>query len=196
MVNEKVSDRASFFDIIRAASVSGGMEVSMDNFYLAIDLGASSGRHILGHISNGRMKTEEIYRFENKMQKTDNHLRWDEKKLFQEIVDGIKKCKELGKIPVSLAIDSWGIDFVLLDQRDQILGSMVSYRDSRTKGMEEKVFRIVSESELYYRTGIQREIFNTIYQLMAVKHENPEYIQNATHIDAGQHSRKTEKRNM
>lgn len=151
----------------------------MGNYYLAIDIGASSGRHILGRIENGTIELEEIYRFENGLQERNGHLCWNHERLFQEILAGIKKCKEIGKIPVSMGIDTWGVDFVLLDENDQILGDTVGYRDGRTRGMDEKVYEIISEDDLYARTGIQKAIFNTIYQLMAVKTQNPEHMEKA-----------------
>ncbi len=151
----------------------------MGNYYLAIDIGASSGRHILGRIRDGKMELEEIYRFENGMKEKNGHLCWDHEALFANILAGIKKCKEIGKIPVSMGIDTWGVDFVLLDENDHVLGDPVGYRDSRTRGMDDKVYEIISEDDLYARTGIQKAIFNTIYQLMAVKCEHPEYMDKA-----------------
>ena len=76
----------------------------------------------------------------------------------------MKKCKEIGKIPVSVGIDTWGVDFVLLDKEDNIVGQTVGYRDHRTEGMDEEVYKIISEDDLYARTGIQKAIYNTIYQ--------------------------------
>ncbi len=154
----------------------------MNNYYLAIDIGASSGRHILGWMEDGRIQLEEIYRFENGMEKIDNELRWNHTQLFEYIIQGIKKCKEIGKIPKSMGIDTWGVDFVLLDEEQQVLGNMVGYRDHRTNGMDQEVFRHISEKELYERTGIQKQIFNTIYQLMAVKKNNPEHMEKAKSI--------------
>lgn len=141
----------------------------MEPFYLAIDIGASSGRHILAHLENGKMVLEEIYRFPNGMIKQDGVLCWDVDNLFHEITIGMKKCKELGKIPVSMGIDTWAVDYVLLDEQNQRIGNAVGYRDSRTKGMDQLVYQMITEKELYARTGIQKQIFNTIYQLMAEK---------------------------
>ena len=151
----------------------------MGNYYLAIDIGASSGRHILGRIQDGKIELEEIYRFENGLHERNGHLCWNHDVLFQEILAGIRKCKEIGKIPVSMGIDTWGVDFVLLDENDNMLGDTVGYRDGRTKGMDEKVYEIISEDDLYARTGIQKAIFNTVYQLMAVKMQNPEHMEKA-----------------
>ena len=86
----------------------------MSAYYLAVDIGASSGRHILGSVENGKIVLEEIYRFENGMTKKDGRLCWDYKGLFENIKNGIKKCKEIGKIPVSMGIDTWGVDYVCL----------------------------------------------------------------------------------
>lgn len=151
----------------------------MDKYYLAIDIGASSGRHMLGSIVNGKMQLEEVYRFPNGMDNKDGTLCWDVDRLFTEIKNGLKKCKEVGKVPVSMSIDTWGVDYVLLDENDNILGNTVGYRDSRTNGMDEKVYEIISHEDLYKRTGIQKQIFNTVYQLMAVKETNPEYLEKA-----------------
>lgn len=148
-------------------------------YYLAVDIGASSGRHILGHLENGIMKTEELYRFTNGMKESDGRKLWDTEYLFSEIVSGMKKCKESGKIPVSMAIDTWAVDYVLLDDDNKPIGETYAYRDDRTRGMDEEVYRLINESSLYARTGIQKQSFNTIYQLMAVKKEHPEYFSRA-----------------
>lgn len=146
----------------------------MEKYYLAIDIGASSGRHILGHLENGRMVLEEIHRFPNGNIEKDGELTWDIDGLFREILVGMKKCKEAGKIPVSVGIDTWAVDIVLLDEEDKRIGNAVGYRDSGTRGMDEKVYELILEEELYARTGIQKQIFNTIYQLMAWKTNKPE----------------------
>ena len=151
----------------------------MSQYYLAVDIGASSGRHILGHMENGRLELEEIYRFENGMDSVDGKLLWNVDRLFAEIVNGMKRCKEIGRIPVSMAIDTWAVDYVLLDEKDQILGDTYGYRDHRTDGMDAEVSKIISESDLYARTGIQKQIFNTIYQLTAVKRCTSELLEKA-----------------
>ena len=151
----------------------------MGKYYLAVDIGASSGRHILGHLENGKIELEEIYRFENGMDHKDGKLLRNVDRLFGEILNGLKKCKELGKIPVSMAIDTWAVDYVLLDAQDRILGETYGYRDHRTDGMDAETAKILQETELYAKTGIQKQIFNTIYQLMAVKQKEPELLQRA-----------------
>lgn len=154
----------------------------MDRYYLAVDIGASSGRHMLASMKDGKMHLEEVYRFPNGMDDKNGTLCWDVDRLFTEIKNGLKKCKEIGKIPVSMAIDTWGVDYVLLDKDDRILGDTVGYRDSRTEGMDEKVYEVIPQDELYARTGIQKQIFNTVYQLMAVKESHPEYLEQAESI--------------
>ena len=149
------------------------------NYYLAIDIGASSGRHILGSLENGQLNLEEIYRFENGMKKKEGHLVWDTKYLFHEILEGIKKCKEINKIPKSIAIDTWAVDYVLLDENDEVIGDVYGYRDSRPKGMDEEVYKHITPERLYRFSGIQKQSFNTIYQLMADKIQRPKELEKA-----------------
>ncbi len=148
-------------------------------YYLAVDIGASSGRHILAHLENGRMVLEEIHRFANGMKRVNGAMVWDSERLFEEIKTGMKKCAALGKIPVSMGIDTWAVDFALLDENDHLIGQTVGYRDTRTAGMDEKVYEVIPERELYARTGIQKQIFNTIYQLMALKTKCPQELEAA-----------------
>lgn len=151
----------------------------MGDYYLAVDIGASSGRHMLGCVENGKIRMEEVYRFENGMVKKDGHLCWDLEKLFQEIVRGMAVCREIGKIPVSMGIDTWAVDYVLLDRDGKVTGNTYGYRDSRTQGMDEVVYRAIPLHELYARTGIQKQMFNTIYQLTAVKEQEPQVLEQA-----------------
>ena len=139
------------------------------NYYLAIDIGASSGRHILGYIDNGRLKLEEIHRFENYITNQNSTLVWDIEHLVNEAKKGIAKCKEIGKIPCTVAIDTWGVDYVLLDEDKQEIMPVVSYRDSRTNAVVDEVESLVSPARLYAKTGTQKQNFNTIYQLYADK---------------------------
>ena len=141
----------------------------MQKYYLAIDIGASSGRHILGWIENGVLKTEEIYRFSNSPERIDGHLKWNTSRLFQEILNGLKKAGEIGKIPVSAGVDTWGVDYVLLDEKDEPINGAYCYRDSRTDEIIEKVHNKLSFAELYERTGIAFNPFNTVYQLFCDK---------------------------
>ena len=148
-------------------------------YYLAIDIGASSGRHILGSIQDGKLCLEEIYRFDNRQVRREGHDCWDLGHLWKSIVEGLKMCKAQNKIPTTVGIDTWAVDYVLLDGEDKLLGDGVAYRDGRTQGMDDLVHQKVSQEELYRRTGIQKQIFNTIYQLEALSREHPEQLAQA-----------------
>lgn len=148
-------------------------------YYLAIDIGASSGRHILGHVEDGKLILEEVYRFDNLQVHKNGHDCWDMDNLWNGIIGGLKACKAAGKIPVTVGIDTWAVDYVLLDENDAVIGDAVAYRDSRTEGMKEIVNSVISADELYARTGIQYQPFNTIYQLTALKQEHPEQLEKA-----------------
>lgn len=141
----------------------------MKNYYLAIDIGASSGRHILGSIENGKLRLEEIYRFENGIKNENGTLIWDTENLFSHVKTGIARCKDIGKLPKTVAIDTWGVDYVLLDENEREIYPAVSYRDSRTNDGAAAVSAVISQSELYRRTGIQKQNFNTVYQLYCDK---------------------------
>ena len=137
-------------------------------FYLAIDIGASSGRHIVGWREDGEIKSEEVYRFPNGMTEHDGHLIWDVDSLLRHVKAGIAKAKErFGKIE-SLSIDTWGVDYVLLRGEEEVQ-PCYAYRDSRTETVIPQVHERMAFSELYRRTGIQFQPFNTIYQLYADK---------------------------
>lgn len=151
----------------------------MKTYYLAIDIGASSGRHILAFVEDGKMNLEEIYRFDNKQIQKNGHVCWDLENLWNGIFEGIKTCSKLGTIPKTIGIDTWGVDYVLLDQNNQLLGDAVAYRDSRTDGIDQVVDSLIPEKFLYQQTGIQKQMFNTIYQLMALKEEEPELLAKA-----------------
>ena len=152
-------------------------------YYLAVDLGASSGRLILAHMEDGKIVLEEMHRFWNGNDKVQirgkKHRIWDTERIFGEIITGMKKCAEAGKIPVSMGVDTWGVDYCLIGADGKKIGYCYGYRDHRTEGMREKVYEIVPERELYEHTGIQYATFNTIYQLMAAKLEEPETLEAA-----------------
>ena len=148
-------------------------------YYLAVDIGASSGRHMLGHLEEGRMVLEEVYRFDNRQVRKNGHDCWDMDNLWQGILDGLKACKALGKIPATVGIDTWAVDFVLLDKDGAPVGDAVTYRDSHTEGADKLVEAKISPAELYTRTGIQKQSFNTIYQLAALQKEHPEQLEAA-----------------
>ena len=142
----------------------GNGKMNENKYFLAIDIGASSGRHIIGWEENGEIKTEEMFRFPNGNVTRDGHLIWDIDSLFENIVLGIEAS--FAKYPSieSLAIDTWGVDYVLM-KGDEEVYPCYAYRDSRTEGSIPGVHGIVPFAELYGRTGIQFQTFNTIYQL-------------------------------
>ncbi len=157
----------------------GGMRM---RYYLAIDIGASSGRHILGHVEDGKMVLEEIHRFDNKQIRKGGHDTWDMDNLRCGIIEGMKACKTLGKIPETVGIDTWAVDYVLLDENDNIIGDAVAYRDRRTEGMREEVSKLIPPEELYSRCGIQYQSFNTVYQLTALKREDSAALSRAKRL--------------
>ncbi len=143
-------------------------------YYLAIDIGASSGRHILGWMEKGKLCIEEIYRFPNGATQTDEgELCWDVDALWSHIKAGIRCAAEQGKAPAYLGIDTWGVDFVLLDGDGNRVGNAVSYRSHRTDGMDAVLEKTLTAHQLYARTGIQKQQFNTVYQLIALKEQDP-----------------------
>ena len=138
----------------------------MEKVYLAVDIGASSGRHIVGWRENGTIKTKEVHRFPNGVKELDGHLTWDVESLVREVKAGIEKARaEFGQIE-SLSIDTWGVDYVLLRGEEEVL-PCYAYRDSRTEAVIPAVHEKIAFSELYRRTGIQFQPFNTVYQLCA-----------------------------
>ncbi len=150
------------------------------NCYAAVDIGASSGRVVIGEVNaSGNIELTEIHRFDNIQKRSDGHDCWDVEMLFRETVAGLAKCKEAGYAPKTVGIDTWAVDFVLLDENDQMLGDAVAYRDERTNGMYAVADAIMAPEAVYSRTGIQRQPFNTIYQLLALQREHPEQIAQA-----------------
>lgn len=151
-------------------------------YHLAVDIGASSGRHILGHIEDGRMVLEEVYRFDNTQCRRNGHDCWDIEALWRHILAGLRACKEAGKIPQTMGIDTWAVDFLLLDERGEPVCDAVAYRDKRTQGMDAAAEKRLPFAELYARTGIQKQPFNTVYQLLALREEHPEQLVAARHF--------------
>ena len=147
---------------------------------LAFDFGASSGRAILGIYQNGKLTMEEVHRFSNDPVSVSGTLYWDILRLFFEIKQGITKCVAMGHGDIeSIAIDTWGVDFGLLDKNGRLLENPVHYRDDRTNGMMEKTFEKVPSQEMYERTGIQFVKLNTVFQLCALVEQNPEILERA-----------------
>lgn len=145
---------------------------------LAYDFGASSGRAIAAWVENGKLKTEEIHRFLNEPVTVNGTFYWDILRLFHEIKQGIVKAKKAGFEIESLAIDTWGVDFGLLDKKGDLLANPVHYRDKRNECFEE-LFDIIPKEELYGSTGIQFMNFNTVFQLYALKKYDPELLERA-----------------
>lgn len=138
------------------------------SYYLAIDIGASSGRHIVGWRENGEIQTDEVYRFPNSVEQEDGHLIWNMEQLLADVKTGIASAKAKYPKIESLSIDTWAVDYVLLRGNEPVF-PCYAYRDSRTEAVIPQVHGIVPFEELYARTGIQFQPFNTIYQLYADK---------------------------
>lgn len=153
----------------------------MNDVFLAIDIGASSGRHIIGTVNDHTIQLKEIHRFENRLITINNHKCWDIKNLTNQIIIGLKKVKAEGYEPRTMGIDTWGCDFVLLDQNNQVISDAVSYRDNRTDGIRDELEHkgIITFEQCYQRSGIQYQKFNTLYQLYALQKEHPEQIERA-----------------
>ena len=133
--------------------------------YLAVDIGASSGRHMLSYLLEGKLVLKEIYRFKNGATEKGGRLYWDVDRLFDEIVKGLKAAKDAGLVPNYVGIDTWAVDYVLLDGADRPVGGTYSYRDKRGAAVKQKAHAVMDFPLLYKKTGIQYAPFNTLYQL-------------------------------
>ena len=150
--------------------------------FLAVDIGASSGRHILGRVANGKIELEEAFRFTNSQVRRNGHDCWDIERLVESVKAGIDAAMAKTEI-CSIGLDTWGVDFVLLDERGELVGDAVAYRDARTAGAPEEIeSSVMPFADLYARTGIQKASYNTIYQLWALKKEHPEQLERAAHF--------------
>jgi rhamnulokinase len=137
--------------------------------FLAFDLGAESGRAVIGRLENEKLRLEEIHRFANGPVRVGNSLHWDVLRLWTDIQQGLTMAaQKAGESLVSLGLDTWGVDFGLLAADDTLLGNPYHYHDSRTDGMMEMAFRRVPRTEIYERTGIQFMQLNSLYQLLAM----------------------------
>ncbi len=143
----------------------------MQKYHLAVDIGASSGRHIIAWRENGEMVMKEVYRFQNLPDERDGHLVWDLERLCREVVNGMKACKEAGFVPNTIGIDTWAVDYVLLDEKDQPILPFYCYRDKRGAEGAKMVHEVIPFKKLYVHTGIQYQPFNTIYQMYWDKKE-------------------------
>ena len=145
---------------------------------LSFDFGASSGRAMLATFDGEKISMEEIHRFSNDTVIANGTMYWDILRLFFEIKTGITKAVTAGGFD-AIGIDTWGVDFGLIDKRGKLLSNPVHYRDSRTNGIWDEVYKIIPKDEIYNRTGIQFAAFNTLYQLMYLKLKEPEALENA-----------------
>ena len=134
--------------------------------YLAVDIGASSGRHIVGWEEDGQLRTEEVYRFPNGVAEQDGHLVWDSSAMLDHVREGIRRAKEIWPEIRSLSVDTWGVDYVLMNG-DREISPVYAYRDGRTESVIPRAHERVPFEEMYRRTGIQFQPFNTVYQLLA-----------------------------
>ena len=149
--------------------------------YIAIDLGASSGRVMLGRWDGKALDLQELHRFSNDAVRVCGTLYWDILRLVHEIKQGLAKASEYDAI-AAIGIDTWGVDFGLLDKNGRLLENPVHYRDSRTDGVAEQADKLIPPRELYEETGLQRLPFNTIYQLYALKTQRPELLEQAKNL--------------
>ncbi len=148
--------------------------------HLAFDFGASSGRAMLGTFDGNKIELTEIHRFLNEPVEINGTLCWDSLRLFHELKQGLLKAQQQGHTDItSIGIDTWGVDFGLIDKNGDLIGTPVHYRDSRTNGIMEESFEIMSRNEQYKRCGLQFMQFNTIYQLLALKKKSPHLLQMA-----------------
>lgn len=145
---------------------------------LAIDFGASSGRAMLGTLEDGKIRLREIHRFSNDPVTVGGVMYWDILRLFYEVKQSLLKAKELGGIR-SVAVDTWGVDFGVLDRNGHLTGNPIHYRDKRTCGMLKRGCEQIGAKRFYQITGIQLMEINTVFQLMAWKEQNPEAVESA-----------------
>jgi rhamnulokinase len=148
--------------------------------YLAVDLGASSGRLIAGKFDGSKIELEELHRFDHSVIETSGSFVWDISGLWQNFLKGLQLASEkLAVSPTSIGVDTWAVDFILLDKSDNPLTKTVSYRDPRTDGMLDNALEILPRYEIFQHTGLQFMQINTLYQLMALKRQNPEILAKA-----------------
>ena len=145
------------------------MEDTKKNIYLAADFGGGSGRIIAGFLCHGKLELEEVHRFPNRQVKLGNHIYWDFPALFEEMKTGLKIAVQKGYNVKGIGIDTWGVDFGLIDKHGNLLGNPVCYRDTRTEGMPAEVFNVLDEKKHYADTGIQVMAINTLFQLYSMK---------------------------
>ncbi|MBN1764331.1 MAG: rhamnulokinase [Sedimentisphaerales bacterium] len=152
------------------------------NNYIAVDLGAASGRVMLVTIENETIHLQEVYRFINGPIEQDDSLRWDFNRLMNEIYTGIEKTLALEKNIQSIGIDTWGVDYGLLDEQGKLIENPYHYRDHRTDGILEYACTVMPRQQIYRNTGLQFLTFNTLYQLIACRQQRPDLLARARHL--------------
>ncbi len=153
----------------------------MTQNYLAFDLGASSGRAVIGRFDGSTVELEEIHRFANGPIPVAGGLYWDALRLYDDMLTGLRKCARIsGPEPAGIGIDTWGVDFALLDDRDELLGNPRCYRDPRVQGMMDRAFSRVSREAIFEQTGLQFLEINTLYQLLSMTEKNPRRLRMAS----------------
>ena len=156
------------------------MDSTANQAFLAFDLGAESGRAVVGHLENSRLSIEEVHRFPNGPVQVGNSIYWDLLRLWSEIQIGLGHATtQAGENLISIGLDTWGVDFGLLDEQDNLLGNPYHYRDNRTNGMMDEVLKIVPRAIIYETTGIQFMQLNSLYQLFAMVQANSSMLKSA-----------------
>jgi rhamnulokinase len=153
-----------------------------NKYFFAVDLGATSGRTIVGSIIDGKIEQDELTRFDNNLIETGGHFYWDIYALYDEIIKGLKLTVTKGINITSIGIDTWGVDFVCIGTDGAILRNPLAYRDPHTAGIQDKFFQMVKKETVYNTTGIQFMDFNSLFQLYAMKQSRNTALQNAEKI--------------
>jgi rhamnulokinase len=156
--------------------------MGQSHVYLAVDLGAESGRVVKGILTDNKLRLEEVNRFANGMVPIGGHYHWNLIRLYESIIEAFRKCAQSNTPIESIGVDSWGVDFVLLAEDQSLLGLPVAYRDNRTDGMMEKLFERISRERVYEKTGIAFMKFNSLYQLLALSSRQSEALKHARHF--------------
>ena len=156
--------------------------MSTTTYFLAVDLGATSGRTILGSICDGKLQQQELTRFPNHIIQTGGHFYWDIYALYHEIIRGLKAVADKGIHLTSIGIDTWGVDFVCVGEDGGLLRNPYSYRDPHTEGAMEEYFKLIPRERVYEKTGIQFMPFNSLFQLAAMRSHNDSALKTADKI--------------
>ncbi len=153
-----------------------------NNYFLAVDIGASSGRTILGVVQDGKIEMHELTRFENPLVQLNDHFHWNLLSLYKAILDALKKTVAQGISVASIGIDTWGVDFIAIDKNQEILGMPYSYRDPHTVGAQENFFKLMPRQKVYEATGIQIMNFNSLFQFFALSQNKSTMLREADTI--------------